>query len=110
MPTSVAARVSGVGVLLLFISACAAKAPPPLPAALAYPDFMFPVVPAPLQAVGSEAVDRAWRYLQNKDFANADREFSAALKRTPALYPAWAGTGYVALAQGDEDEALLAFD
>ncbi len=99
-----------VAALLMFAAGCAAKAPPPLPAAPAFPDFMFPAIPSQLQGPSAALVDRGWRYLQNKDFGNAEREFAAALKRTPALYPARAGSAYVALAQGEVNEALAEFD
>jgi len=91
--------------------ACAARSAPPLPAALTYPEFLYPVVPREL--IGADralGVDRGWRFLQNDDLQSADREFTAALKASPALYPARAGSGYVALAREDFDQALMAFD
>jgi tetratricopeptide (TPR) repeat protein len=99
--------------LLMVLAACAPRTapPPPLPAALTYPEFVYPVVPARLQRVpGAEAIDRGWRYLQTGDLRGAEREFGTALRRNPALFPASAGVGYVALARGDHHEALEAFD
>lgn len=99
--------------LLAFLAACAPRTTPPpaLPAVLAYPEFVYPVVPARLAyAPGAEAIDRGWRYLQTGDLHGAEREFGAALRRNPALFPAAAGAGYVALARRDHDEALEAFD
>lgn len=98
--------------LALGLASCAARtAPPPLPAALKYADFVYPAVPAPLaQAPGAERIDAGWRYLQNDDLRNADREFAAALRRTPSLYPARAGEGYVALARREPECAAAAFD
>ena len=107
-------RVTGVtftAALVLMLGACAAKAPPALPTALKYAEFMYPAVPAELRSpADAEQVDRGWRYLQNDDLASADREFAAALKRSPALYPALAGRGYVAVARKDYDAAVGDFD
>jgi len=92
--------------------ACAPRATvPALPAALQYPEFMYPVVPRELAAAGQSArVDVGWRYLQNGDLGNAEREFAAALKGTPGLYPARVATGYVAFARKEYEQALAAFD
>src|SRR5689334_10283844 len=98
---------------LLLLAACAGRATPPAiaPGADRYPDFMYPAVPAPLRgAVGAERIDLAWRVLQSGDTRNAARDFEAVLKRNPQLYPARAGEAYVALARGDHDHALTAFD
>lgn len=110
-------RHSGVhaavaAVAMLLVAGCATRtAPPPLPVALKYADFVFPEVPPALrQMPGADRIDRGWRFLQNDDLRNAEREFAAAAKRSPALYPAHAGEGYVALARRDYDRALMAFD
>ena len=102
----------GFAVLLaVVVSSCAARTPPPLPTTLRYQEYVYPAVPPELrQTPGAERVDAGWRFLQNDDLRNADREFATALKRSPSLYPAQAGAGYVALAQGDEERALAAFD
>jgi len=95
------------------LSACAgrAAAPPAVPTAARYPDFVYPAVPAPLQRTpGAERIDLGWRFLQSGDTRNAARDFEAALRINPQLYPARAGEGYVALARGDHDRALAAFD
>ena len=99
--------------LLAFAAGCATRTvpPPPLPAALRYPEFMYPGVPQPLgNADAAGRVDRGWRFLQNDDLASADREFAEALRRIPALYPARAGAAYVALARRDYVRALDGFD
>src|SRR5215212_7632228 len=100
-----------VAALLLVLAACATKAPPSLPAALKYPDFIYPVVPDALRA-GSAAdrIDRGWRFLQNGDTDAARREFAAALKSNQRLYPAHAGEGYVALARHENERALTEFN
>jgi tetratricopeptide (TPR) repeat protein len=97
---------------MLVMAGCATRAvPPPLPPVLKYPEFAFPAVPPALrQLPGAERIDRGWRFLQNDDLRNAEREFAAAVDRSPALYPAHAGEGYVALARRDHARALLAFD
>jgi tetratricopeptide (TPR) repeat protein len=106
-------RVTGAVLLAFLAASCAPKAaaPPPLPTALKYADFMYPTVP-PQFKTNTDAVriDRGWRFLQNGDEGNAEREFTLALKRAPAFYPARAGAAYVALAKEDYDEALAGFD
>ena len=114
MSTDTRRRAVGYAAAMAFVvlaAGCATRVtPPPLPAALAHPEFMFPVVPEALARTrGVEAIDRGWRFLQNDDLRNADREFSQALTRAPGLYPAQAGVAYVALARGDHDRALAAF-
>lgn len=98
--------------LLAVVAGCARRTPPPvLPTAVNHPEFMFPAVPQALQrAPGVEHIEPGWRYLQNDDFRDATREFAAALKRNPGLYPAHAGEGYVALARREHDRALAGFD
>ena len=109
-------RARGLVVLgaALILTACAGRAAAPpstVPAAARYPDFVYPAVPASLQrAPGAERIDLAWRFLQSGDTRNAARDFEAALKSNPQLYPARAGEGYVALARGDHDRALAGFD
>jgi tetratricopeptide (TPR) repeat protein len=72
---------------------------------------VYPAVPASLErAPGADRIDLGWRFLQSGDTRNAARDFEAALKINPQLYPARAGEGYVALARGDHDRALAAFD
>ena len=98
-------------ILLTLFVGCATRVVPPLPVALAYPEFIYPTVPPPLHASDEAAyIDRGWRFLQSNDLENADREFAAASQRAPALYPSDAGGAYVALARQDYDRALGAFD
>ena len=97
---------------LALASACATRAPlPPASAAPRYPDFVYPAVPRPLGAMsGIERVERGWRFLQADDLRSAEREFSAALRRSPSLYPAETGAGLVALARREYRRALPRFD
>lgn len=99
-------------VLIALSAACAPKTtPPPLPATLKYPEFVYPAVPAPLQASpAASAIERGWRFLQNDDPGNAQKEFEGALKESRTFYPARAGEGYVALAHREYDKGLSAFD
>jgi len=93
------------------LAACATRAVPPVPTTAAHPEFLYPTVPTAMQRTfGAEHVDLGWRYLQIDDLRGADREFAAALKSNPAMYPAYAGQGYVALARKDFNRALAAFD
>jgi tetratricopeptide (TPR) repeat protein len=97
-------------VLTVLMGACATRTVPPVPAALTYPEFMYPALPQPLATSDAAGrIDRGWRFLQNNDLGNADREFAAAVKGSPALYPAQAGLAYVALARRDYGRALGAF-
>ena len=98
--------------LVLMLAACASRvAPPAAPAVNRYPDFVYPTVPAALQqSPGVEHIEPGWRFLQSGDTRNAAREFQAALKRNPRLYPAHAGDGYAALAREDHSRALTEFD
>src|SRR5688500_8824749 len=102
-------RLGTVAVAVMIAVSCASRTPPALPSVLAHPDFVYPAVPA-AQAASADGIDRGWRYLQNDDLGNATREFTETLRRTPGAYPAQTGVGYVALAERDEDEALVAFD
>jgi tetratricopeptide (TPR) repeat protein len=97
--------------LLLLTAACASKKVPPAPASLAHPEFLYPAVPVRMQKTfAAEHVDLGWRYLQIDELRGADREFAAALKSNPVMYPAHVGHGYVALARRDFDRAVTAFD
>lgn len=95
--------------LLIVCAACAVKTAPPLPPTLKYPEFVYPSA-IPAAAPQAAAVDRGWRFLQNDDLPNADREFAAALKTVPDFTPARTGEGYVALAREDYMRALDRFD
>ena len=92
------------------ISACAPKAPPALVGAPRHPDFMFPVAPEGTLPAQAGRLDRGWQYLQLGDLRNAEREFAAALKQQAAFYPADAANAYVALARGNEADAVTRFD
>lgn len=110
MPCSRVTRLAAL-VLLVLVAGCATRVVPPVPATLAYPEFIYPAVPQPLAtADAADRIDRGWRFLQNGDLGSADREFAEALLGTPALYPAEAGGAYVALARRDYDRALVGFD
>ena len=50
------------------------------------PSSCIPPLPPALANAGAAAqIDRGWRYLQNNDLGNAEREFAAAMKLTPDL-------------------------
>ena len=105
-------KALAVGIALM-AAACGARTIPPPAVATAdkYPDFIYPAVPPALQrAPGAERIEIGWRFLQSGDTRNAGRDFDEALKQNPQLYPARAGEGYVALARGDHEHALTAFD
>ena len=81
------------------MAGCAMKVVPPLPATLKYPEFVYPAPPA--AAREAAAIDLGWRFLQNDDLANAEREFAVALKGAPDSAAARTGEGYVTLARHD---------
>lgn len=95
---------------VLAIAACAPKAPPAVVGAPKHPDFMFPVAPEGTLPAQQLRLDRGWAYLQLDDTRNAKREFLAAVKQQAAFYPADAALGYVALARGNEADAVARFD
>jgi tetratricopeptide (TPR) repeat protein len=95
---------------LLVVSACAPKAPPPVPGAPKHPDYMFPIMPPGVAADQASRVDRGWTYLQLDDFRNAEREFVSALKQQPSFHPAEAGLAYLALARGNDKDAATRFE
>jgi tetratricopeptide (TPR) repeat protein len=97
--------------MLLLTAACASRRVPATPVTLAHPDFPYPSVPPAMQSsFAAEHVDLGWNYLQIDDLRGADREFAAALKSSPQMYPAHAGHGLVALARRDFDRAVTAFN
>ena len=103
-------RATAVGVSLAILAGCATRTAPPLPASLAYPEFMYPVVPAGTGSPSdSAAVDIGWRFLQNGDLRGAEQEFVALARRSPAFAPAAAGSAYVALAGRNLEQALGTF-
>lgn len=99
-------------VCLLLTAGCATRAvAPALPSALSYPEFIYPAAPAAFAHSGAAAqLDRGWRYLQNDDLGNAEREFATAVQRDPGFYAAQTGVAYVALARREYDAALRGFD
>lgn len=104
--------VAVAGGLLLVLSACAPKVPPPIaPGAPRYPDFVYPAAP---EALGDarllERHAAAWRYLQAGDVREAARQFSDIIRRTPAFYPAQAGLAYTLVAEAKHKDALGQFD
>ena len=95
--------------VVMLIAGCAMKVAPPLPVTLKYQEFVYPNV-APGAAREAAAIDRGWRFLQNDDLENADREFAGVLKSAPDSAAAKTGRGYVALARHDYTRALTDFE
>jgi tetratricopeptide (TPR) repeat protein len=95
--------------VFVVLSACATKAPPVVAGAPKHPDFIFPATPEGVPAALMTGIERGWQYLQQDDLRNAEREFSAALKQKP-FHPAETAMAYVALARGDEKEAVSRFE
>src|SRR5262252_3876476 len=97
---------------LVTVSACAPKLMPvPVVTTPKYPDFQAPIVPASMsETVAAENQRRGWAFFQSGDLKTAEHEFTAALKSTPAFYPAEASLGYIELARKDAKAALPHFD
>ena len=94
---------------LLLAVGCAARIP--VVTAPAYPDYLFPTVPAAW--VGSDDARRheeAWTFLQAGELAGAERRYVALLASSPAFYPAETGLGWLRLARGDARQAAEHFD
>jgi tetratricopeptide (TPR) repeat protein len=93
------------------LAGCASRVvpAPPVPVSPKYPEYVFPAAPGAGPAVDARQ-DRAWRFLQNGDLRNAEREFTDLLKGRPGLAPAETGLGYVSLARGQAPQALERFD
>ena len=95
----------------MLAAACASRKVPPTAATPAHPEFLYPTIPAAMQKTfAAEHVDLGWRYLQIDDLRSAEREFGAALKSNPKMYPAYAGQGMVALARRDFAGAVAVFN
>jgi tetratricopeptide (TPR) repeat protein len=97
---------------LMAAVACAPKTiPAPRVTTPRYPEFVPSAVPSSFAGTGvALSQDRGWRFLQAGDLANAQREFSLALKSADRFYPAETGLGYVALARENPKEALSHFE
>jgi tetratricopeptide (TPR) repeat protein len=105
-------RIILSAVLLAAVAAgCAPKTvAPAAPGAPRHPEFVFPAptdVPTPGML---ERLQAAWQTLQGGDTRNAERQFSAMLKRDPGFYPAHAGLGYAAMARDNLKAAIGHFD
>lgn len=100
-------------VLALAGAACAPRRPPAVPGAAAYPDLLFPGVPSDLQAADMRATaghQDAWTWLQSGNTAEASRSFATVLEESPNFYPSVVGLGYIAMVEGDYDQAIDRFD
>jgi tetratricopeptide (TPR) repeat protein len=97
--------------VLIVASACAPRRVIVAPATPAYPDFVFPAVPAPLaDADLSGRQQQAWHLLQSGSLNQSADELSAVLRRSPGFYPSDTALGYVDLARRNETAALARFD
>ena len=94
----------------LCLSACAPKTAPVVPGAPKHPEFVFPLMSAGVTAVQMQRMERGWQFLQLDDHRSAEREFAAALKQQPSFYPADAALAYLALARGNEKDAVERFE
>jgi tetratricopeptide (TPR) repeat protein len=94
----------------LLVSACAPKAPPVVPGPPKHPEFVFPAVAQGAPAALQQRLGRGWQYLPIDDFRNAEREFTAALKQQPSFHPAETALGYLALARGNDKDAVDRFE
>ena len=99
--TSVAVLVAMVG--------CVARVP--VVTTPAYPDYLFPMVPAEhVSSPEARRHEEAWTFLQAGDLMTAQSRYTALLDRRPAFYPATAALGWVHLARGDHENAVGYFE
>lgn len=93
------------------LSACAPKTIPlPVAGAPRFPEFIEPVPPPELASTpAAGAGARAWRFLQAGDFRSVEREVAAALKLSPAYFPAQVTAAYSSLARKDAKAAASQF-
>ena len=99
------------GSVLVFFAACASKVSAPVVVgAPRHADFLFPDAPAGTPPALAGSLDRGWQSLQVDDFRNAEREFAAALKQQPTFHPVETAMGYLAIARGNEKEAVTRFE
>jgi len=92
------------------LAACAPKAPLAAPGPPKHPEFVFPAAPAGTSGAQFQRLNRGWQFLQLDDFRNAEREFGAALKQQPSLYSAETAMAYLALARGNDKDAVDRFE
>ncbi len=96
----------------VWLSACAPKPAPVVPAAPRYPSFVTPLLTQDL-AAQTPLADRhrlAWLELQAGDLRAAERDFKWVTARMPTYFPSEVGLGYVALAHKDYKSALDHFE
>ena len=93
----------------LVTGGCAARVP--VVTSPAFPDFVFPAVPAARAAAGVADEQRdAWAFLQTRDLAQAEQRFAALVARDASFFPAHAGLGWVDVARGSYRDAVAHFD
>jgi len=99
----------GTAVALLLLSlACAARLP--IVTDPAYPEYLYPPVPAEYER--SDAAGRhqaAWTYFQAGDPVTAQARYTVLLERVPDFYPAITGLGWMSLARSDYTAAAEYF-
>ncbi|MCY4602075.1 MAG: tetratricopeptide repeat protein [Acidobacteria bacterium] len=99
----------GALIAALLGAGCAVR--PPVVSSPAFPDYLYPTVPAELR--GSESarhLDDAWAFFQAGDLATAERRYVALVESRPGFYPATTGLGWLHLARGDARGAADHFD
>ena len=101
-----------VGLLLgatLAEVACASRVP--VVTTPAYPDFLFPTTPASYaDSPVAERHQDAWAFFQAGNLGTAEERFTALLGREPAFYPAAVALGWIGMARGRYDDAVVYFD
>jgi tetratricopeptide (TPR) repeat protein len=109
MNRSLAALIALVAALA---GACAPKvAPPAVPGAPKFPDYVFPAPPDRVGDARARArLDEGWQRLQAGDLRGAEAVFAQLAGQQPAFFPASVGLGYALLAQGRPKDALARFD
>lgn len=92
----------------LLAAGCSVR--PPVVTSPAYPDYLYPSVPAELRgSTAAQRLDDAWAFFQAGDLINAERRYLALVETSPGFYPAETGLGWLHLARGDARTAELHF-
>ena len=98
------------GVVALALLACACVSKLPVVTNPAYPEYLFPPVPA--DYAGSDVArghGDAWTYLQAGDIATAQTRYTELLEEDPEFYPATVALGWIGIAQDEHDVAAELF-
>ena len=98
------------GALIAALLAGGCSVRPPVVSSPAYPEYLYPTVPAELHGSSSaRRLDDAWAFFQAGDLTTAERRYVELVESSPGFYPATTGLGWLHLARGDARGAAVHF-